>query len=181
MPAALHIGPMLFRFLALSSLLSLGVLAGCAAPSDLDADADDGATSAEIALTSSSLRAQTALDRLRELDAEAGSLNVDYAPSPSETVAYERRVAFEAVTFEASPDGAAVAVAVAGDFPSSATVIVTNERFEPLAAAQTRRDAESGLAAATVRVPAGSGKRLVLVRDPKWVKPMTFEVSVVDH
>jgi hypothetical protein len=162
---------MIFRSLSLSLCLCL---VGCAASSASEADAEITATD-ESGLSSlpSVLRAQTALDRARALDVESGSVSVQYAPSPYDTGA--QPLAFEAVTFAAD---AAEEVTVAGDFPSSATVIVTNESFEPLAAARTARSTTSGLAEATIRVPAGKGGRIILVRDPKWVKPMTFEVGV---
>ena len=41
---------------------------------------------------------------------------------------------------------------------------------------QVARTTDAG--EASVRVPAGSGGRFVLVRDLKWVKPMTFHVNV---
>ena len=144
---------------------------GCAAPSTGDAEIEITESSESgLGSLSSMLRAQTALDRARAVDTASGSVEVAYAPSP-----YERseHVAFEAVTFAAE---AATEVSVAGDFPSSATVVVTNDRFEPLAVSRTTRSAASGVGRVTVRVPAGGG--MVLVRDPKWVKPMTFEVSV---
>lgn len=143
----------------------------CSAPA---ADETEETVSTEEGLSSlpSALREQTALDRARVLDAKSGKVTVDYAPSPYET---PTQLAFEAVTFDAN---VASEIAVAGDFPSSATVIVTNDRFEPLAFSRTSRSASSGLAEAALRVPAGEGGRMVLVRDPKWVKPMTFEVRV---
>lgn len=159
------------------SLIACLCFAACAAPSAGE-DTEIGSTS-ESGLTSlsSMLRAETALDRARALDVESGSVAVEYAPSPYEP-AEGRRLAFEAVTFEANGESEATEINVAGDFPSAATVIVTNDRFEPLAVSRTTRSATSGLAEAALRVPAGEGQRFVLVRDPKWVKPMTFEVSV---
>jgi hypothetical protein len=149
-------------------------LVGCAASTAAEENAEITATD-EAGLSSlpSMLRSQTALERARALDLESGSVSVEYAPSPYDTGA--KPLAFEAVTFAAD---AADEVTVAGDFPSSATVIVTNERFEPLAAARTVRSTTSGLAEANIRLPAGGGGRIVLVRDPKWVKPMTFEVGI---
>lgn len=159
------------------SLVACLCFVGCAAPSA--GEETEVASSSESGLTSlsSMLRAQTALDRARTLDLEAGSVAVDYAPSPYEPVE-GRRLAFEAVTFEASAASEPTDIAVAGDFPSDATVIITNDRFEPLAVSRTRRSTTSGLAEAALRVPAGEGQRFVLVRDPKWVKPMTFEVAI---
>lgn len=164
----------MLRSLALVACISF---VGCAAPSASE-DAEIASTS-ESGLTSISslLRSQTALDRARALDAESGSVAVEYAPSPYEP-AEGRRLAFEAVTFEANAEGDATEVAVSGDFPSAATVIVTNDRFEPLVVSRTTRSTTSGLAEAAIRIPAGEGQRFILVRDPKWVRPMTFEVSV---
>ena len=80
-------------------------------------------------------------------------------------------VKYEAVQFGGA--GAPATVSVSGAFPSSATVIVTDEDFHVVQVARTTDAGE-----ASVRVPAGSGGRFVLVRDLKWVKPMTFHVNV---
>lgn len=156
------------RSLALLACLSFF---GCAAPSVETTETET--TESGLTSVSSMLRAQTALDRARTLDAETGSVSVDYAPSAYEPLT--GRLAFEAVTFAADAEAE---ISVAGDFPSAATVIVTNERFEPLAVTRTARSETSGLAEAAVRIPAGVGQRFVLVRDPQWVKPMRFDVSV---
>ena len=148
----------------------LCLVMGCAAQAEPQDDVD----TTEAALRSTSLRSLTALDRVRTLEGEAGTVAVDYVPT-TDPYSTQRHVAFEAVAFDAA--NATSEIAVSGDFPSSALVIVTNERFEPLAASRTVRRS-SGVAEASVRVPAGDGQRLVLVRDPKWVKPMTFDVRV---
>lgn len=161
---------MSFRLALLVTGLSLAV--GCAAPS-----ADEGVDTSEGSLTASSLREETALDRVRVLDGAEGTITVEYTPDATDEMYGSPRsvLAFEAVRFEASESGSEVFVA--GDFPSSATVIVTDEEFHPMARAQTVPGA-SGLGEARVRVPGGAGGRLVLVRDQKWVKPMVFEVRV---
>lgn len=155
-----------------SVLLGLTLLAGCAAPAAEDGDL----ASSEEALTPGSLRDRTALDRLRVLGPSESSIAVEYAP-PADG-AYpgaSRDVAFEPVRIEAP--GEASEITVAGDFPSTATVLVTDESFRVVAAAATSPSAE-GLEEARVRVSGGVAGRLVLVRDPKWVRPMVFEVRV---
>ena len=142
-------------------------------------------TESDPSLPAEALRAETALERARSLGSAAGSVKVDYAPpadgvydpnAPDKTTA--RRVLFEAVTFLPSTSSAGSEITVTGDFPSSAEVVVTNERFEVLATTSTQRSATSGLAEAVVTVPATDGQQLVLVRDMSWVKPMSFEVGV---
>jgi hypothetical protein len=120
------------------------------------------------------------LDRLRSIPfvMPDGTVRVEYAPDgyrhlrPSTPAA---PVAFEAVWLP--PAASTSVVSVEGDFPSSAAVVVTDRDFRVLAASRTAPVAE-GHDRARVRIPAGDGDRLVLVRDPRWVKPMTFEVRV---
>lgn len=158
----------------LTFLFGFLVVGGCTAPVE-DRRDDDVGDSAE-ALSPGSLRARTALDRIRDLEAEEGSIRVDYAP-PEE--GYESSdahgVSFEPVKFEGSDDHKVVSVA--GNFPSVATVVVTDAQFHVLAVKRTNANAD-GVAQANVRIPSGKGERFVLVRDPKWVKPMSFDVHV---
>jgi len=152
---------------------SLAFAVGCAAPTTESAEGDVEST--EDALSSSSLRQRTALGRAHVLGAAQGEVQVDYVPTASTEYA-AGAVAFEAVHFDASARSAVVEVA--GDFPSSATVVVTDDQFRLMAVAQTSASA-SGLSEARLRVPAGRGGRFILVRDPLWSKPMAFNVSVV--
>ena len=158
--------------LATVSLCMVAFGAGCGAETGSE---EESFESSEVALTSRSLRGATAVERVRMLDPKAGALHVEYAPEADPSAQYTTRVPFEAVAFTAERT---TELTVAGDFPSSATLVATNENFEPLATARTVRDSTSSVSAATVRLPAGDGPRLVLVRDPKWVKPMSFQVRV---
>ena len=126
---------------------------------------------------------------------ETGSITVAYEPHPYES-GPGRRVPFLAIELtseeHASEDapaaagavrptnretGAPLAVTVEGDFPGAPRVLVTDENFRVLAAT---RGVQTELGAqASVVLPSHTGKKLVLVRDMLWVKPMTFEVSVV--
>ena len=163
---------MLFRSLPIAAAF-LCFAVGCAAPAQAE---EEDVLSDESALTSVSLRSFTALDRVRSLPGETGSVAVDYVPS-TEGNAYStvRNLPFEAVSFEAASTRSTVAVS--GEFPSSALVVVTNDRFEPIAASRTVRTA-TGASETSLMLPPGDGQRFILVRDPKWVRPMTFEVVV---
>ncbi len=71
---------------------------------------------------------------------------------------------------------APLSINVTGDFPGAPRVIVTDENFRVLAgtrAVSTENGEEASLA-----LNARPGKKLVLVRDMLWVKPMTFTVTV---
>lgn len=160
---------MFFRSITFAAAVVVGgVLAsGCAAPA---AD-DDRIGAADDDFVRRPLRDRVALDRARALG-DDGSVLVDYAPA---AYAGPTDVAFEAVEYEAAEDD--VTISVAGAFPSRANVLVTDASFRVLAAARTQTTAD-GLEEVSLRAPGGTGGRFVLVRDPAWVLPMTFEVRV---
>ena len=164
--------------LSLRSMVLPAVLAFAAACAEPTGDAAEGAAeSTEAALSPRSLRQRTALERARVLGAAEGEMRVDYVPSTAQPDYFGavEALPFEAVQFEAST--APVTVEVSGDFPSSATVVVTDEHFRVMTVARTSASAE-GISEARLRLPSGTGGRFILVRDPLWSKPMAFDVSV---
>ena len=69
-----------------------------------------------------------------------------------------------------------LSIAVEGNFPSSPDVLLVDASFNLLGQAQgTATDLGDK---ATLEVNAKPGKKLVLVRDMEWVRPMDFEISV---
>ena len=153
---------------------ALAFAVGCAAPATELADGETAST--EDALSAGSLRQRTALDRAVVLGATEGAVRVDYVPAATaDYVGPAAALPFEAVHFDASPTSAVVEVA--GDFPSSAMVVVTDDQFRVLSVARTTAAAE-GVLQTRLRVPGGAGGRFVLVRDPLWSKPMAFDVRV---
>lgn len=178
---------MTFRSLliaATAAVLSLGT--GCAA--------SDDATSEETEVSADELNGG-----LRDITivkgsmTEAGTITVAYEPH---AYAPTRHVPFLAVELNPAEDdapadpnatsagalrpmngeAAPLTVSITGDFPGSPRVLVTDERFRVLAAARGVAT-ETGDQASLV-VANRPGKKLVLVRDMLWVKPMTFEVTV---
>ena len=172
--------PMTFRsylFLA-AAALSLGT--GCAVN---DVPAEDTEESADE--LNGGLRDITII---KGSMTEAGTITVAYEPA---VYPGARPVPFLAVELPATEDAAAttgealrpmngdavpLTVDVAGDFPGSPRVLVTDENFRVLAA--TRGVATETGDQASLVVANRPGKKLVLVRDMLWVKPMTFEISV---
>lgn len=71
---------------------------------------------------------------------------------------------------------ARTAVSVAGNFPSSPDVLVTDANFHILAKSTRQPDAE--LDQVSVTLPTGPGRKFILVRDNLWTKPMNFDVTV---
>ena len=53
-------------------------------------------------------------------------------------------------------------------------LVVENKRV----VAATVGASTAGVAKASLRVPASSAKRLLLVRDDRWVRPMPFDILV---
>jgi hypothetical protein len=170
---------MTFRPAFVAAAVALAAFAsGCAAS---DASAEEVEESADE-LSTTTLRDITIV---KGSMTEAGTITVAYEPSlytPS------RHVPFLAVELPAEAvresanlrpmngPTAPLSVNVAGDFPGAPRVLVTDENFRVLAgtrAVSTENGEEASLALNT-----RPGKKLVLVRDMLWVKPMTFTVSV---
>lgn len=130
---------------------------------------------ADALLTPEALRARTKLERKYLLSA-GGSVQVSYRPPADMNydVNQPNDVPFEVIQFVGTETSSEIHVE--GSFPSNAAVLVTDEHFNVLSAALTKAEGTEP-AVATVKVP-GTGVRLVLVRDVRWVKPMKFDVHV---
>lgn len=70
---------------------------------------------------------------------------------------------------------AAQTITVRGDFPGTPSALVVSEDRRVLAVGETSVT-EEGLALATIRAPRSAGRRFLVVRDERWVRPMAFEV-----
>lgn len=165
--------------LALSSML---LIAGCAAASDGD---DLGSSEDEL---SAALTNVTVVDgALAEGDTLTVPYHPAYDPNPN---APKGVVPYLAIALDV-PNGsrllsqtagnkllpASLAVSVEGDFPSSPEVLVTDAKFRVLARAKAT-DA-NGIDTASIKVPTMRlGNKFVLVRDPQWDKPMTFNLAL---
>lgn len=122
-------------------------------------------------------------DRLRALTVVRGAVGADetvevaYEPaSPAYAGASAvGKLPFLAVEVEGDvpPDAK---VTVSGDFPGSPRVLVVDESFRVMAATSARP--LEGADVATLTATKSTGKKLVLVRDALWTKPMTFQVQV---
>ncbi len=168
-----------FLFLAAAAALSLGT--GCAAN---DVPAED--TEESVDELNGGLRQITIV---KGSMTEAGTITVAYEPNAYAPTSYVPFLAVELTPADDAPaaattgalrpmnaEAAPLTVAVAGDFPGSPRVLVTDENFRVLAA--TRGTATETGDQASLVVANRPGKKLVLVRDMLWVKPMTFEISV---
>ena len=61
-----------------------------------------------------------------------------------------------------------------GEFPGEPLLLVVDESFQVVAKTHAVSDASGDHA--TLAVPATLGRSFLLVRDDRWVRPMTFEV-----
>lgn len=69
-----------------------------------------------------------------------------------------------------------LSISVAGNFPGTPRVLVTDASFNVLAgsrAANVQQDGDH----VTVTIPASAERRFVLVRDGRWVEPMHFDIE----
>jgi hypothetical protein len=122
-------------------------------------------------MSAESLQEQTKLEAAVTVD-EHGVARVNYVGDP----AYFGPVRFEAVRFAPAAAGK-VNVALQGDFPSNADVLVTDAAFHVIANTRTvpSKNGDSATLMAEIEEP---GDHFVLVRDQDWQNPMTFEVAV---
>lgn len=155
--------------------LGLALLVGCAgAPgSDATVSTDDD----EAALSTAELKERSHIQTT--LDAE-GAVELDYDPGrPSyKGIPYEGAT----IAFGEGP----ITIDVAGEFPSTARILLVDQDFHVIARAKTER--QSGLKVQTAGVAALGIAHLavqnapqnakVLVRDAKWDRSMTFRVDV---
>jgi len=180
------ITPMMPRSLFILVAAALSVGTGCAAS---DAPFEDTEESADE--LNGGLRHITIM---KGSMSESGSITVAYEPNAYAPTRHVPFLAIELTPGEATArseetgtvgggvrpmngqTGTELTINVAGDFPGSPRVLVTDENFRVLAA--TRGVPTEAGAQASVVLPNHTGKKLVLVRDMLWVTPMTFEVSV---
>lgn len=154
--------------------LGVALLAGCAGapPSDSDISADDDA-----ALSTSELRERS---HIQTTLAREGTTELDYDPG---------RPSYKGIPYEGAElgfAGGSLSIEVAGEFPSTARVLVVDQDFHVLARAKTERGsgvkvqtngaASLGVAKLAVANAPINGK--ILVRDAKWDRAMTFRVDV---
>lgn len=167
------------------SLLRLGVLASLLG---VACAAEPTEPSAPSAVEDDEFRSEA----LRELTVVKGKVRpgetatIPYEPT---SAAYEPakargRVPFLAVELvrgapdaaQGSPGAEPKTVKVEGHFPGTPRVIVVDENFRRVAAADAV--AVNGIERAELTASLGEGKRFVLVRDGLWTAPMTFDVTV---
>ncbi len=161
-------------------------IAGCSSESASHNEGEIDSAAEE--LNAASLRAATAF---RGVVAPASVVTVAYegasAPYPRATP----YLAIEIASASESADGVGTRsvrplageilktqqVSVIGPFPSAPRVLVVDENFKVLART-TATPQPDGRDVATVVAPRNAGKRFVLVRDPRWSRPMSFDVAV---
>lgn len=146
-----------------ASAFAIGCSAETSEGEDVEISADE--------LTVANLRARTKPANV-VASLPDGTQQVEYLPDAAHGYVEGAPVAFEAVPFTATTSGEAVQVTVEGDFPSSATVVVTDSQMRVAGFSSTRGLDRTAL---TVTAPADG---FVLVRDLRWVKPMRFDVRV---
>lgn len=176
--------------LALSSVL---LFAGCAAEDESSSSDDVEASEDEVTLRGVfSRRPLTNVTVVEGALREGDTLTVPYKPAPyvhGEAKAEEKVVPYLAIelTDSAAPAelkvqtakdevAGSLAVSLEGDFPSSPQLIVTDANFRVLARA--KNVISDVVDSASVNVPSKLGKKFVLVRDPQWDKPMTFNLAL---
>lgn len=155
----------MLRPVAYASLV-LALVAGCASSA--------ASTSASSDIQSADLSARTvvkgsvALGQKVSLGYEPAEYAVDGLPYLG--------VRFEA-TDASVADRAERTITVAGDFPSAPHLLVVDPSFEVLAEADGART--DGGAEAKLSLPAAvfAGRNVLLVQDPRWNLPMSFDVS----
>lgn len=155
---------MTFRFLALVALSTLTFAAGCSVTA-----AETGASSSDV---TAAPRQNALSDRTIVKGAiPAGTTQVAYTGTETASPEYLTKQGVPYLAWElADADAASLSVNVQGDFPSTPQILVVDEGFNVLGEAH---------GADPVIVPqAAPGKKLVLVRDQEWVRPMDFEISV---
>jgi hypothetical protein len=168
---------MTFRNLLLCTAASLLLaLPGCAAA---DASEDTSATADELTLAELAVPKGTI--------GKGGTITVGYNPAEYDPGAKLPFIAVELLPSTTTPalnvaprnvtgQSEQLVVKVKGEFPGAPRVLVTNEKFRVIAATNGA-PAEGGVAA-SLNIPMTSGKRFVLVRDDRWVRPMQFDVSM---
>lgn len=173
-----------------SGVLVISLVAGgCAAESYPEGDVTNGKGPVQIDESDvTSLRSVTAF---AGKVGEGGEVTVEYRKDPYiaagfKTIpflAYEITAEVEAAGAIRTQNGrdlgaaAAQQITVRGDFPSQPRVLVVDESFRVLAAANATTG-EDGHETATLSAPKVNQRRFVLIRDGRWSMPMTFDIRV---
>lgn len=150
------------------ALVAFSVLAfataGCSADSS-----DAGTSSADVteAPSQNALSDQTIVKGAISM----GASTVAYTGTETASPEYLTKQDVPYLAWElADADAASLTINVSGAFPSTPQILVVDEGFNVLGEAH---------GADPVIIPeAMPGKKLVLVRDQEWVRPMDFEISV---
>ena len=163
----------------LFSIVATALATACAA--NTDSPNDDTSDSDLVALKSLSVVQRTIT--------EGGTVVMEYEPDEYPRDAHGR-VPYLAIEFAAPSAGisaaslhpmttttrAPLSVKVTGKFPSEPQIIVTDARFHALAS--TRGHVTADGAEALLTTTTSPGTKFILVRDPLWVKPMNFQVTI---
>lgn len=181
-----------FSYLAFA--VALTAIPACAADNSGNQQEETGASADEIITNSGGLRSITIM---KGAVAEGAQVEVAYEPSlyePSTTLPF---LAIEivpptAIEADQGDNGGSIRpqnndalfinsnktmnISVTGDFPGSPRVLVVDENFRVLAGTNGTTN-EFGQDQANLVVPATGGKKMILVRDLRWVRPMSFMVN----
>jgi hypothetical protein len=178
-----------FCYLAFAAALT--AIPACAADNSNQQE-ETGASADEIITNSGGLRSITIM---KGAVAEGAQVEVAYEPSlyePSSTLPFLAIEIVPPTAIEADQGNnggpsirpqnndafmpKTMNVSVTGDFPGSPRVLVVDENFRVLAGTNGTTN-EFGQDQANLVVPATGGKKLILVRDQRWVRPMSFMVN----
>jgi hypothetical protein len=166
--------------LLLASVLLALAAPGCAAETTSDPAPDQGEVDE---LNSSSLRGATAF---KGSVAAGGTITLQYDRADRK---YPRAIPYIAVEILAPPtthaaglhplngETALQEITVQGEFPGAPKVLLVDDTFK-IIAQQTAETQPNGSELAVLKAPRQTGKRFVLTRDPRWSKPMSFQVQV---
>jgi hypothetical protein len=158
---------MTFRTIALVAV-SLLSLAGCSA----EASDSSASSTADVTVTKSNVLDRTIVKgtiAMGETSTVAYTGN-EYALKQIDGVPY--------LAWEVNGAGDHLSVEVEGNFPSTPDVLLVDEGGSLLGQAHGTGTALGDKA--TLEVNATPGKKLILVRDMEWVRPMDFEISVAE-
>lgn len=161
------------------TLLLLGLVAALSTACAGVSDSEDAQASADEL---SSLRGLAVTGGAVEV---GGSVTVKYEPS-----AYDGNARLPFLAIEIVPQGGAAKglrpanrelggatnIAVSGEFPGSPRVLVVDDQFRVLGGTDGISDPAGGQRA-DLAVEGGT-PRFVLVRDLRWIRPMSFTVDV---
>jgi hypothetical protein len=162
-------------FVAAASLFTM--LAACsssesAATSDSLVEAQEGELTNNLTLEQATLM----LGKVEQ----GGSVTIAYEPSTHYLTGSKSKpfLGVELLPSTASGSSQDLSISVAGNFPGTPRVLVTDESFHVIAGSRNASpDVQQDGDHVTVTVPASSSRRFVLVRDGRWVEPMHFDIE----